>query len=92
MNRSLDLVMITNPGLSTTTRHNPELPATTRHSSQTGHPKSLSTKLLKDYQQNPQVTYDKEYTQTNSCKTKQYYPCIDYPSTILRLQGRINQF
>jgi hypothetical protein len=59
MIRSLDFGMIANQGLSTTTRHIPELFATSRHSSQTNHPKSLSLKLLNDYQQNQRVTQDK---------------------------------
>jgi hypothetical protein len=55
MNRSLDLDMITNQRLPATTKHSPKIPAMTKHSSQTGRPKSLRSKLLKDYQKSKQV-------------------------------------
>jgi hypothetical protein len=47
MNRSLDLGMITNQRLLTSTRYNPELSAPTRHSSQSDHPNFLSSNVAK---------------------------------------------
>jgi hypothetical protein len=41
------LGMITIQRLLTPTRRNPELPAPTRHSSQSDHPKSLSSNVAK---------------------------------------------
>jgi hypothetical protein len=47
MNQPLDLGMITSQRMLTPTRHNPELPAPIRRSSQSGHPKSLSSNVAK---------------------------------------------
>jgi hypothetical protein len=97
MNWSLDLCMITNQRLLAPTRHSPELSAPSRHSSYFGHPQVLISTILATLKNKSTcdiheiMVQNSTKTQDNSCKAKQYYPYTDYPSTILRLQGRINQ-